>query len=103
MVGGLHARLCHTFLVKIWAQTLKGVVPGIHVAAIWFSQMTKQYACCMVAIQKTYGFAICLLYGITIAGICQSHMLAVWYPYGIYVYMGYIWRQYDRSNMTNAR
>jgi len=85
MVGGLHARLCHTFLVKIWAQTLKRVVPGIHVAAIWFSQMTKQYACCMATIQKTYGFAICLLYGINIAGIWQSQMPAVWYAYGIHM------------------
>jgi len=39
----------------------------------------------MDTIHKAYGFAICLLYGINIAGICQSHMPAVWYPYGIYI------------------
>jgi len=85
MVGELHARLFHTFLVKIWAQSLKRVVPGIHVVAIWFSHMTKQYACCMDTIRKTYGFAICLLYGIYTVGIRQSQMPAVWYAYGIHM------------------
>jgi len=47
-------------------------------AAIWFSHIaailmpysghvTKSYAYCMDTIWKTYGFAICLLYGIYIA------------------------------------
>jgi len=77
--------ICHTFLLKIWAQSFKRVVPGIHVATIWFSHMTKSYACCMDTIQKTYGFAICLLYGIYTASIWQSQMPAVWYAYGVHM------------------
>jgi len=67
------------------AQSFKRVVPGIHVAAIWFSHMTKSYASCMDTIQKTYGFAIHLLYGYYTAGIWQSQMPALWYAYGVHM------------------
>jgi len=51
--------------------------------------MTTTYACCMDTIQKPYGFAICLLYGIFRAGIWQSQMPAMWQAPGIYMAIPY--------------
>jgi len=53
--------------------------------------MTKPYAYCMDTIWKTYDFAICLLYGIYVAGIWQSQMPALWYAYGSYMAKTYSW------------
>ena len=74
---------------------------GINMAAIWFSHiaviciphirhLALPYACCMDTIQKVYGLSICLLYGIHTSDIWQSHMLAMWYQYGSYIWLNHI-------------